>query len=445
MDNNFDQRKLRVFYSLVIGLVAIAAITFLWSQSSVGRTSALLKHELESASRDGMAISGADFQRRYSVPESSNARKLIQQAFAEMKRWQKTPAGRAYAKLERALSSKAGLRPEDVSLLKPTLTSAQSVISILKSASEKPKLDFERDWSKGPELQFPEYSDARPSITLLIADSEVKAHDGDYTGAIEDLDAGAKLSRLIGTDPSLIAKLIGCTMRSQISTRLEGIIRSVASNSGLLTKCKKVVTDFGSDVSLQEPIESEMLFGRSAVQLIAKSNNSAMFGASNQSVLSMSRFGPARAAYELKYVQTMHELYRELGEQKGSIPGMTAVVKKIEAKVRQSSDWTYGLTKLLTPSFVGSVSAIGDFQARQHVLLCAIDLLIKRNQTGSFPKLMLGTTGQWGDPFTEKPLIYKLTSKGFLIYSCGADGEDDGGEPMGNTRFSHFDIPFKFP
>jgi hypothetical protein len=31
------------------------------------------------------------------------------------------------------------------------------------------------------------------------------------------------------------------------------------------------------------------------------------------------------------------------------------------------------------------------------------------------------------DPFSDKPLVYKRTADGFMLYSLGADFDDDGG------------------
>jgi len=42
------------------------------------------------------------------------------------------------------------------------------------------------------------------------------------------------------------------------------------------------------------------------------------------------------------------------------------------------------------------------------------------------------------DPFVEKkPLIYKKTAKGYLLYSVGPDGVDDGGKPVFDSKYKH--------
>jgi hypothetical protein len=34
------------------------------------------------------------------------------------------------------------------------------------------------------------------------------------------------------------------------------------------------------------------------------------------------------------------------------------------------------------------------------------------------------------DPFSNRPLVYRVTTNGFLLYSVGPDGKDDQGTPL---------------
>ncbi len=51
------------------------------------------------------------------------------------------------------------------------------------------------------------------------------------------------------------------------------------------------------------------------------------------------------------------------------------------------------------------------------------------------------------DPFDGQPLRYKRLPKGYMIYSIGPDGNDDGGLERASSRGSDantpYDIPFK--
>jgi hypothetical protein len=45
------------------------------------------------------------------------------------------------------------------------------------------------------------------------------------------------------------------------------------------------------------------------------------------------------------------------------------------------------------------------------------------------------------DPFTDRPMIYRIDGDGYLLYSVGPDGGDDGGRPSSRAaRGEPFDI-----
>ena len=45
------------------------------------------------------------------------------------------------------------------------------------------------------------------------------------------------------------------------------------------------------------------------------------------------------------------------------------------------------------------------------------------------------------DPFDGSPLRYKLFSKGYVVYSIGPDGHDDGGKEPPTKRRSTARVP----
>ena len=49
------------------------------------------------------------------------------------------------------------------------------------------------------------------------------------------------------------------------------------------------------------------------------------------------------------------------------------------------------------------------------------------------------------DPFDGKPLRFRPLAKGFVVYSLGEDGDDDGGRPRksGQKVAGDFDVTFR--
>lgn len=68
--------------------------------------------------------------------------------------------------------------------------------------------------------------------------------------------------------------------------------------------------------------------------------------------------------------------------------------------------------------------------ARKRVLLAAAKVTLERKRTGEFPKVLSGGESHT-DPFTGKPLLYRPTKEGFLLYSVGVDLMDGGGQRSG--------------
>ena len=79
-------------------------------------------------------------------------------------------------------------------------------------------------------------------------------------------------------------------------------------------------------------------------------------------------------------------------------------------------------------------------QAKTAVTLAAADLLKATAQTSTFPASL---PAQFTDPFTNKPLGYRLEGAGFVVYSAGPGGTFDGGKP-GDKRDNRQSV-FRYP
>jgi len=93
--------------------------------------------------------------------------------------------------------------------------------------------------------------------------------------------------------------------------------------------------------------------------------------------------------------------------------------------------------------FVGSWRVVPDFRdvtqrlgiavAANRCARLAVALEQYRRKNGGFPARLQDVVPQGGDldvldPFTGQPLRYMRTDAGYLLYSVGRDGQDDGGK-----------------
>ena len=99
----------------------------------------------------------------------------------------------------------------------------------------------------------------------------------------------------------------------------------------------------------------------------------------------------------------------------------------------------YLLTKILVPA-LGRILEI-DVRTTAQVDCAIVALGIERYRLakGSLPKELAELAPRYIDkvpidPFDGKPVRYKLTEPGYIVYSVGADGTDEGGLEKGQRK-----------
>ena len=111
----------------------------------------------------------------------------------------------------------------------------------------------------------------------------------------------------------------------------------------------------------------------------------------------------------------------------------------------------YFLTSLMVPALDRVTEIDVRNSAHLHTAIVALAVERYRLAEGKLPNtlddLVPGFLEETPiDPFDGKPLRYKRLEKGHLIYSIGADGEDNGGEtepPDHRGPPKNWDIPFR--
>jgi hypothetical protein len=83
----------------------------------------------------------------------------------------------------------------------------------------------------------------------------------------------------------------------------------------------------------------------------------------------------------------------------------------------------------------GAEQAAKRNEARFQLLICELALRRYVLQNGHEPKTLAELTPDYLpaapiDPYSGKPLVYRVSSTGYQLYSVGPDGVDDGGKPM---------------
>jgi hypothetical protein len=74
--------------------------------------------------------------------------------------------------------------------------------------------------------------------------------------------------------------------------------------------------------------------------------------------------------------------------------------------------------------------------------LVALDLVAWKQAHGKYPAALAELPNADKlprDPFNEKPFGYRLTDEGFMLWSVGPDGKDDGGKTFEELELNSMD------
>lgn len=74
--------------------------------------------------------------------------------------------------------------------------------------------------------------------------------------------------------------------------------------------------------------------------------------------------------------------------------------------------------------------------ARMRLIYAAARLEAYKKKQGSYPARLetVLSAREIGDPFSRGPLLYRRTGTGYVLYSAGPNGKDDGGQPYVESR-----------
>jgi hypothetical protein len=138
------------------------------------------------------------------------------------------------------------------------------------------------------------------------------------------------------------------------------------------------------------------------------------------------RSAKVKDAFDARYIEIYREVFRTLPRDAEQWEAAVEAMRRIERKVESDSSLSNTLNRIMMPVFTQAGEAVGQTIARRRVSQCAVRLLEMR-LGGALPAKLPNFDKISIDPFTGHRLIYRREGNGFIVYSVGRDGNDDGG------------------
>lgn len=303
------------------------------------------------------------------------------------------------------------LSAEQLALVEKTLAAYPDVLPLLEQAAAAEEYHLEMDYTLVPTTFLDEYmprvSRLRSAARLLRARSILLVTRGDHDGALRSGLLALRLSQK--QDPVLIGYLVSVAVRGMAATDCNRVLQDGPVSGELRSELENLLSQVNTMEAFREALRTERAFGISSFRETVPGRNNWLFRA---------YWDPEEIAYLklIKQEMTLTELpFTE--------------VRQIRDQTKSGAWGTLG--GLVAPAAEKAREAAERDRANV-ACLRVVNALVRREKPDQPPKPDLSDLGlpaeATRDPFSGEPLRVKKVTGGWLVYSVGADLNDDGGD-----------------
>jgi hypothetical protein len=320
-----------------------------------------------------------------------------------------------------------------------------ATLDLLRRATDKPGCRFDRDWSRPSiDMLLPEVQHLRQAARLLTLAARRAAADGDGEQALADVVRIHRLGMHAAGEPILISGLVGQAIDAlALGTLADVLPRLEKSDLPLLEKDS--LRDFvATPIRYQRAFLGEEAFGLAMLGDLADGSK----GMTTIELLQSASGEPTRFTFDSPFsllyrcfmlpadIAGYRDVLRRYQDIAGKMLLPTSqpypVVVKETAEIEETlkSRRAGVFAALLAPALSGVLKSQARGAAMHDVAGVLVAATRARLAATSLAESLVpeAVPALPGDPFTaDKPLVAKRTDSGWVVYSVGPDGEDDGG------------------
>jgi len=430
------RRKLKVSHILIILLVAIIAGFVVFRL----RLKSKLRAKLDAISAAGYPVTCAELDDWYAIPESAeNAADTIIDSFQHYRQWEAEKLKLLPIIGEAELPPRTEpLAEETKTLITQYLADNQKALELLHKGAAIEQSRYPIELSKGFETLLPDLSNIRTGAKLLQLEAVLHADNGKPELAARSITSTFGLGRSLSKEPSIVSQLVRIACQALAVSTLEHTVNRTEFTGEQLVELSRTLVNAEDHSTIFRAFVGERCVGVSIFKAPAAQIFQVINGGSSQlSVLGIALYKFAGLADRdaITYLDLM-EGYIEAAQ----LPThqRRSAVDVIDAKIGTISR-SHILLHAIMPAF--SRVATIDIRAIAQLRTARTALAIERYRlaTGNLPDTLSDLLPTYldavpKDPFDGEDLRYKKLDTGFVVYSIGEDGTDDGGKERPRKR-----------
>jgi hypothetical protein len=318
------------------------------------------------------------------------------------------------------------------------LNERREMLALAAKASALPECDFDRPFERGPEVEFPEMPAIRECARLRASQAILESDAGNPGRAFECLADCGRWARHAASDPVVIAMLVQMAVEAIADASFTQIVLERISDPATVRAARAGLEAYGPLPDLAYGCRGEVVIGRACVGIVRKERSLEAVVGETPAPNVAHRFRDPRMwklmcdAWEARIVAFWRRAFAAFRARPGDYRAQGAALRQLDDETqRMDRKVSYIMLAILSPVFAHVADKIAQTDARRSLREGLVRIAEYRMRAGRFPASLAEAGGQTlFDPFSGKPLIYRRTDKGFVLYSVGEDRKDDGGKAM---------------
>ncbi len=307
---------------------------------------------------------------------------------------------------------------------------------------------------------LPHLAPVKGAAQKLALAAQLAAEQGKLDEATAAIEDGFHVGRTLEPEPLFISALVRNACVAIGASSAERVINRLELTDQQLARIQAVIGSALATNSLARWLVGEMTFGMDTFSQVAAQMAQMMSAAGGVTTgpFSGARFGymiyaasGLMGADEGAYVDAMIRLQEAANEE---FPRRLTTVSNIAYEVSGGTNgWPFVkvMTRMTIPSFAKGFQRDASNSATLRCALAALAVeRYRMAHDGKLPATLADLVPQYLaavplDPYDGKPLRFKPLVKGFVVYSLGEDGDDDGGRPrkVGQKVVGGYDVTFR--
>lgn len=329
--------------------------------------------------------------------------------------------------------------------LQDIVVSNQTALQSIYAAVARPKWRSPIDMNHGATNLFPDLIEPKKITKLLRVESLHHLAEGRHSDALKSISTSFQVSDSLAGEPILISYLVRNACLDISKTSLQKLLQRGEFPATDLAQLQQVIAVSEAKTDLLRVFHGERAFiigswqEPASQQLFAPATPFDEWPEPLQKLgWTFYENGGAKTADLLNFLFLCEELESAL--KMNHMDGLLQIErlgKKLDQKGKPNMDMiaTTSLASTLLVMLGQNTSSI----ARLRVAQTALAVERFRMENKRLPQTLGELIPQYLksspiDPFTEAPLLYRITESGFRVYSTGRNGQNDGGLTRGEKH-----------